>query len=106
MKLTPEESRKIDEALAALGRNLKDELEAIPAASRAGMKTDDAFLKNISETYLSGAGQGILALLLDSGILAAQPRCGSYQGCSPSQSCTCGVTCAQPSSGTCTGVSR
>lgn len=106
MKLTVEETKRIDEALATLRRSPKDELQAIPTESRAGVKIDDAFLKTISETYLSGSGDGIIGLLLDSGVLAAKPRCGSWSGCSPSQSCTCGVTCSQPSSGVCTGITR
>ncbi len=105
MGLTAEEIKKIDEALMALRRSLKDELENIPANSRASVKMDDSFLKMIGETYLSGESPGLIGLLLDSGLLAGEPRCGNWAGCSPQRDCVCGSTCAQPGKGTCSGVS-
>lgn len=91
MKLTKEESSKLEESLATLRRSLKDELQSIPerhlsSAKRARINTDDAFLKKISENYLSGAhgAPGLLGLLLDSGMLGSE------------QNCVCGITCSTP----------
>jgi len=86
MGLTPEESKKIDKALEALKKSLKDELRR--AAGQPGYeKMDDAFIKNIADSYLSAAG--IICLLQDVHFLAA--RCGG----------PCHVTCVNPAKVAC-----
>jgi len=91
MRLTAEEKSKLHEALTTLGRSLKDEIEAIPerhlsAESRAGINVDDAFLKMISQNYLSAehGAPGVVGLLLDSGMISTR------------QCCVCGRTCSTP----------
>ena len=91
MRLTAEELSRLNDALATLRRSLKDEIQSIPerhlpAASRARINMDDAFLKTIGENYLSGAhgAPGLVGLLLDSGILTS------------GNDCVCGFTCSTP----------
>lgn len=86
MRLTPEESKKIDEALGALKRSLKDELKR--AKGQIGYdKLDDAFIKNIADSYLSSAG--IICLLQDVHFL--KDICGG----------PCHVTCVNPAKVAC-----
>jgi predicted nucleotidyltransferase len=82
MKLTAEETKKIDEALVALKRSMKEEMGLVPAVQRGEVKVDDEFLKRITDLYFS-TSEGLVNLLLDSGILR-------------DESCTCGVSCANP----------
>ena len=87
MKLTTEEIQKIDDALEALKRSLKEELSALPEEQMDPEKLNDPFLKQISDSYLSA--KGILCLLQDSGVVSA--RCGG----------PCYVTCVNPAKVAC-----
>lgn len=86
MKLTDEEIKNIDNALGALKRSLKDEIQK--AGRQLGdNKLNDAFLKKIADSYLSAGG--ILCLLQDANILGS--RCGG----------PCHVTCVNPNKVAC-----
>ncbi len=83
MTLTPEEVKRIDDALDLLKKSLKDELKK---TGQPG-ELDDAFLKKIADSYLSAGG--IMCLLQDANILGA--RCGA----------PCQVTCVNPNKVAC-----
>ena len=83
MALTPDDAKNINTALNALGRSLKDEIAKLPEKGRPE-QFDDAFLKKISECYMSD--RGVLALLADSRL-------------DRGTNCLCGCSCAEPSHG-------
>jgi hypothetical protein len=89
MGLSPEQAKKIDEALETLKASLIEELQNLPAPQRPGLHTDDAFLQKIVDTYFSCAG--LADLLLDSGLL----------GTPPGENCVCGLSCATPGKSSC-----
>jgi hypothetical protein len=86
MKLTPEEIKNIDNALEALKRSLKVELQR-GEGQQGHNELDDAFLKKIADSYLSAGG--ILCLLQDMNMQGK--RCGG----------PCYVTCVNPNKVAC-----
>lgn len=83
MKLTAEEIKKIDNALEALKRSLKDEIDNAPGLSERFV-VEDAYLKQIADAYLSE--KGIISLLVDSNFIGVRK-----------DSCSC--SCRQPFQG-------
>ena len=86
MKLTPEEARKIDEALALLRPKVEADLGKLD--DPRGGPSDKTFIKKIVDDYLSS--EGLVYLLLDSAL---------PQQDAASRDCYCGISCTQPAQG-------
>ncbi len=80
MRLTQEENQHITDALENLRRCLSDELKNVPAVQEGKIKVDDKLLKKISDAYFSGS-EGIINLLVDSGLLSSDPSCACVAVC-------------------------
>jgi hypothetical protein len=85
MKLTKEETKRIDDALEALKRSLRDEMKT-PAGKSPYETMDDVFLKKIADGYLSK--EGILCMMNDLTVAGIV--------------CNCSQTCVTPNKVACT----